>query len=187
MFMNSFQMIHLTDSKSSVTSYCQEDPLLQGIFPTQGLNPGLLRCRWILYQLSYQGSPRILEWAAYPFSSRSSLPRNWIRVSCIAGRFFTNWAIIHTTCKYFLPFSRLSFHFANGSLCCAKALKFNQIPFAYFCFYFFCLLRDKDKQKNFDLCQRVFDSYSLLWISWFQVLYLCLWSIYFCIWCKEIF
>ena len=30
--------------------------LLQGIFPTQGSNPGLLRCRWILYQLSYEGS-----------------------------------------------------------------------------------------------------------------------------------
>ena len=31
--------------------------LLQGIFPTQGSNPGLLHCRWILYQLSHQGSP----------------------------------------------------------------------------------------------------------------------------------
>ena len=30
--------------------------LLQGIFPTQGSNPGLLHYRWILYQLSYQGS-----------------------------------------------------------------------------------------------------------------------------------
>ena len=30
--------------------------LLQGIFPTQGLNPGLLHCRRILYYLSYQGS-----------------------------------------------------------------------------------------------------------------------------------
>ena len=30
--------------------------LLQGIFPTQGLNPGLLHCRWIHYQLSHQGS-----------------------------------------------------------------------------------------------------------------------------------
>ena len=28
--------------------------LLQGIFPTQDFNWGLLRCRWILYQLSYQ-------------------------------------------------------------------------------------------------------------------------------------
>ena len=36
--------------------------LLQGIFPTQGLNPGLLYCRQILYQLSHQESPRILEW-----------------------------------------------------------------------------------------------------------------------------
>ena len=67
--------------------------LLQGIFPTQGLNPGLPRCRRILYQLTPKGSPRILEWVAYPFSSRSFRPRNWTRVSCIAGRFFTNWAI----------------------------------------------------------------------------------------------
>ena len=33
--------------------------LLQGIFPTQGSNPGLLHHRWILHQLSYQGSPYI--------------------------------------------------------------------------------------------------------------------------------
>ena len=33
--------------------------LLQGIFPTQELNWGLLHCRRILYQLSYQGSPRL--------------------------------------------------------------------------------------------------------------------------------
>ena len=31
--------------------------LLEGIFPPQGSNPGLLHCRWILHQLSYQGSP----------------------------------------------------------------------------------------------------------------------------------
>ena len=64
--------------------------LLQGIFPTQGSNPGLPHCRQILYQLSHQGGPRILEWVAYPFSSDSSRPRNPARVSCIAGRFFTN-------------------------------------------------------------------------------------------------
>ena len=66
---------------------------LQGIFPTQGSNPGLLHCRRILYQLSHKGSPRILEWVAFPFSRWSSWPRNRIWVSCIAGRFFTNWAI----------------------------------------------------------------------------------------------
>ena len=64
--------------------------LLQGIFPTQGSNPGLLHCRQILYQLSQQGSPRILEWVAYPFSRESSQPRNRTRVSCTAGRFFTS-------------------------------------------------------------------------------------------------
>ena len=32
--------------------------LLQGIFPTQGLNPGLLHCRQILYHLSHWGSPK---------------------------------------------------------------------------------------------------------------------------------
>ena len=36
--------------------------LLQGIFPTQGSNPGLLHFRQILYLLSHKGSPRILEW-----------------------------------------------------------------------------------------------------------------------------
>ena len=66
--------------------------LLQGIFPTQGSNPGLSYCRWILYQLSHKRSPRILEWVAYPFSRGSSRPRNQTRVSCIAGGFFTNWA-----------------------------------------------------------------------------------------------
>jgi len=55
--------------------------LLQGIFPTQGLNPGLLHCRWILYQLSHKGRPRILELVAYTFSSRSSQLRNLTRVS----------------------------------------------------------------------------------------------------------
>ena len=43
--------------------------LLQGIFPTQGPNPGLLHCGQILYQLSHKGSPRLLEWVVYPLSS----------------------------------------------------------------------------------------------------------------------
>ena len=32
--------------------------LLQGIFATQGWNPGLLHCSWILYQLSHQRKPK---------------------------------------------------------------------------------------------------------------------------------
>ena len=56
-------------------------------------NPGLLHCWRILYQLSFKGSPRILEWVAYHFSRGSSWLRHWTGVSCIAGRFFTNWAM----------------------------------------------------------------------------------------------
>ena len=44
-------------------------------------------------QLNHKRSSSILQWVAYPFSSGSSWPRNWTRVSCIAGGFFTNWAI----------------------------------------------------------------------------------------------
>ena len=45
-------------------------PLLQGIFPTQGSNPGLPHCRWILYCLSHQGSPsRILLTLRYLITS----------------------------------------------------------------------------------------------------------------------
>ena len=68
--------------------------LLQGIFPTQGSNPGLAHCRWILYQLSHQESPRVLEWiaqwVAMPFFQESSRPRNQIRVSWIKGGVFTS-------------------------------------------------------------------------------------------------
>ena len=74
--------------------------LFQRLFPTQRSNSDLPRCRQILYQLSHKGSPRILEWVAYPFSSRSSPPRNRTRVSCIAGGFFTDWAKIDELQKY---------------------------------------------------------------------------------------
>ena len=52
--------------------------LLQGIFPTQGSNPGLWHYRQILYQVSHKGSPRILGWVAYPFSR--DLPDSGIKL-----------------------------------------------------------------------------------------------------------
>ena len=64
--------------------------LFQGFVPTQKWNPG--HCRQILYGLSHQESPRVLECVLYPFDKESSWPRNWTRVSCIASRFFTRWA-----------------------------------------------------------------------------------------------
>ena len=41
--------------------------LLQGIFPTQGSNPGLPHCTWILYELSHQGTPPM----------KGGSPNNW--------------------------------------------------------------------------------------------------------------
>ena len=55
--------------------------LLQEIFPTQGLNPDLLHCRQILYQLNYQGSPtknrliHTLIYLIYNFSILHSFSR----------------------------------------------------------------------------------------------------------------
>ena len=80
--------------------------------------------------------PEYFEQVAFPFSRGSSWPRNWTRVSCIAGRFFTNWAIREVFSnfgnesrrshhlKYFLPICGLSFHFAYCFPCYAKAFDF---------------------------------------------------------------
>ena len=62
--------------------------LLQGIFPTQGSNPGLPHCRQILSQLSHKGRPRTLNWIASPFSRGSSQTKDGTQVSRIAGGFF---------------------------------------------------------------------------------------------------
>ena len=64
-----------------------------GDLPNPGIKPRSPHCRWLLYQLSHKGSPRTLEWIAYPFSRGSSWPSNRTGVSWIAGGFFTNWGI----------------------------------------------------------------------------------------------
>ena len=48
---------------------------------------------WSDYTVHAVLQVRILEWVAFPFSRGSSQPRDWTQVSCIAGGFFTNWAI----------------------------------------------------------------------------------------------
>ena len=65
--------------------------LHQRIFPTQGSNPGLPPCRPVLYRLSHQGSHTGV--GSLSLFSGSSWPRIRTGVSCIAGGFFTNWAI----------------------------------------------------------------------------------------------
>ena len=93
--------------------------LLQGIFPTQESNSGFPHCRRIVYQLSHKGT---LEWVAYPFSSRSSRPSNRTRASCIAGRFFANWAI-----REALKFQSESNFFISNYLPCIVLLRYQLI------------------------------------------------------------
>ena len=59
---NSLQLHGLLNSPGHNTGVDSLLSFLQGIFPTQRLNPGLLYCRQILYQLSHQGSPISLGW-----------------------------------------------------------------------------------------------------------------------------
>ena len=66
--------------------------------------------------------------------------------------------ISHIIWEYCFPFSRLSFCFVSGFLCCAKALSLIKFPFVYFCFNFLCL-RSK-KNIGSDLCPSILCMFS---------------------------
>ena len=68
--------------------------LIQGIFPTQGLNQDLLHCRWILYQLSYQRSPFII--VVFPLYLREFPYKSW-KTSLVEFNSFS----FSVTCKIF--------------------------------------------------------------------------------------
>ena len=83
--------------------------LLQGIFPTQRSNPGLLHCRWILYQLSYERSPKLGE-------RREEIKEKKELGLCVCGR---GMGAIHITEEYFQ-------HLYHSVLC---ALQIRIIPY----------------------------------------------------------
>ena len=80
--------------------------LLQGISPTQGANPGLPHCRWILYQLSHQGSPvgsckkwrKAFQWYKGPailwLQQRSATARPPLFLLWLAD---VSWSSLHLT------------------------------------------------------------------------------------------
>ena len=84
--------------------------LLQGIFPTQGSNPGLPHCRQTLYPLSHQGSPEIRKcWQTSAPGSLSKtalshfLPFHLCSQRCLSKcRNFFSWHFsnIKETCKH---------------------------------------------------------------------------------------
>ena len=60
-------MLYSIEFRSCKNAGVSSHSPFQGIFPTQGLNPGLLHCRRILYHLSHQRSPNvyIIEYIIY--------------------------------------------------------------------------------------------------------------------------
>ena len=73
--------------------------LLQGIFPTQGSNPGLLHCRRILYQLSHKGSPRSLNGGMVPHDKIELVSHS------VVSNSVTPWTIAHQA-PLFMEFFR---------------------------------------------------------------------------------
>ena len=55
---------------------------------TKGLDQKCLLCKSVNQKIK-----KVKVWAACPFSSLSSQPRNQTRVSCTAGRLFANWVL----------------------------------------------------------------------------------------------
>ena len=133
--------------------------LLQGIFPNQGLNPGLLHCRKILYQLSHKVSPvsirslpflssivPILGWNVpliFPIFLKRSLFLPFLVFSSISlhcslkKAFLSHLGILWNSAFSWVYLSLSPFIFGSllfSAIC--KALSDNQFVFLHF---FFCL------------------------------------------------
>ena len=93
---DAIQLSHLLPSPSPPTLNLSQH---QGLF------------KWVssLHQVA-----RVLEWIAISFSRGSSQPRNQTQISCIAGRFFTDWAMRDALKLYHLKKPKIywsKFHF----------------------------------------------------------------------------
>ena len=66
--------------------------LLQGIFPTQGSNPGLPNCRQTLYHLSHQGSPNSHASPIQMLTWPDCLASETDEIGCIHGGMAIDWS-----------------------------------------------------------------------------------------------
>ena len=93
----------------------------------------------------------------------------------------------YMTCKCFLPFHRLPFHFTNGFLCCAEAFQSDVVPLVYFCFSCLCFRCQIPKNHCQDQCQGAYMQRFSLGVLWFQVLtFKFLIHIHFCVQYKNV-
>ena len=93
------------------------------------------------------------------------------------------------TCKDFLPFCGLSFCVVQAFLCCAETLRFDQVPFVYFCFC--CQFSDRWIREDVAvvyvrecLAYVFLQEFDSVW-SYVQVFNP--FGVYFCVWCQGVF
>ena len=141
--------VHVESPSKNIRVDCHA--LFQEIFPTQGSNPGLPHCMWIVYRLNHQGSPRILEKVAFLFSRETLRPH----ISCLpytswrqllAKKVFTHLSFIFLA-KHFIPHPILVN--AAPSPCLAHADSFNvSIPISTKIYGSLSDMRDRRKNKG---------------------------------------
>ena len=76
---------------------------------------------------------RIPKWVAISFPRRSSQPRDWIQVSCIAGRFFTLWVTKPHHYLFYKSFIHIHFRL---SLTATLSLKVREWKWIFISTYF---------------------------------------------------
>ena len=117
--------------------------LLQGIFPTQGSNPGLLQCRQILYRLSYKLSqktqPKALEWEKEGLGNSNPLQYSCLENSMDRGA----WqATVHRVTKSQIRLS--DYHsLTQLFLYCFSSLLYCEFHEGRL-FYYFSIFRESD-------------------------------------------
>ena len=72
--------------------------LFQGIFPTQGSNPGLPHCRQVLYQLSHQGNPQYLTKFGLWGGGQNRRPWPWNILTVFSLQFSSVTQLCPTLC-----------------------------------------------------------------------------------------
>ena len=78
--MSDFLLLYSPRNSAGQNTGVDSLSLIQGIFPTQGSNPGLLHCRQILYQLSQKGSPslEVSHYKTAPGDTKGEAAGSWV-------------------------------------------------------------------------------------------------------------
>ena len=137
--------------------------LLQGIFPTQGSNPGLPHCRWILYHLSHQGSPLGFQYSYTGVSSLSFLQGNFPTQESNQGLLHCRWIQCQLSYQG-MPIKSLYYTSETNITLCQLFLNIFSIYFLNNCFSIHDTVngepKDSSKQTNSQVVKRKWFSFT---------------------------